>query len=79
MSYHCLERCVKADCEEPEPRSVFCMVDDLNKIMDVLKLDTEMNKRKEEIEKDLDKKEKEHNQSSKRRINKQTKKGKAIS
>jgi hypothetical protein len=55
------------------------MVDDLNKIMDVLKLDTEMNKRKEEIEKDLNKKEKEHhNESSKRRINKQTKKGKTI-
>lgn len=34
-------------CKNGEQRRVFCMIDDLNKIMNVLKLDREMSKRKE--------------------------------
>jgi len=38
------ERCTQGSGEQ---RRVFCMIDDLNKIMNVLKLDREMTKRKE--------------------------------
>jgi len=85
--YHCLFNlivclvCVSERCTQSsgEQRRVFCMIEDLNKIMNVLKLDREMTKRKEQAEKELAKTEKEHRDSSKRETTQTTKQRKNMS